>query len=410
MSQETLRMSAKERQRLVIMGQVETKGLRLQEGAEAMGVSYRQAKRLWRRYRERGARGLVHGLRGRISNRRTDPAARERIVAAYRRGYGDFGPTLASEKLAERDGLTVNRETLRRWLHEERLWVSKRALRRHRKQRQRRTSFGELVQLDGSHHAWFEDRAAPCCLMVMVDDATGRTVARLGAQETTRAAFEVLRLWVERYGLPQALYTDQKSLYEALRAPTEAEKRQGSGALTDFGRACFRLGIRLIPAHSPQAKGRVERKNGVLQDRLVKELRLAGLADRDGANALLPDFLEALNERFAVAPRSPIDSHRPAPPPQVLADLLCWELERTVQNDYTVAYQGRAYQIENQPGLPRPRARVTVRRRLDDTVALLYRDQPLEFHPANHYTTRFGPAPPMGAAAHSSHPSPRSSP
>lgn len=410
MSQETLRMSAKERQRLTVMGQVETGGLTLREGADAMGLSYRQAKRVWKRYREQGALGLVHRHRGRISNRRTDPATREAIVRAYRRAYGDFGPTLASEKLEERDGLWVNHETLRRWLHDERLWVSKRALRRHRKQRTRRSSFGALVQMDGSHHAWFEDRGESCCLMVMVDDATGRVVARLAGEETTRAAFEVLRLWIERYGLPQALYTDRKSVYEALRAPTEAEKRQGSGPLTDFGRACFRLGIRLILAHSPQAKGRVERKNGLLQDRLVKELRLAGIVDREEANALLPDFLDGLNDRFAAAPRSPIDSHRPAPPPPVLDDLLGWEVERTVQNDFTVRYEGRTYQIEPQPGAPRPRARITVRRRMDDSLALLYQDQLLKFHKVRHQTTRFGPSAPRGAEAHSKALSRESSP
>jgi len=274
MAKETLRMSAKERKRLVVMEQVKGGGLKLVEGADRMGVSYRQAKRIWARFRLAGASGLVHAGRDRVSNRRIDPVFREQVLGLYREYYRDFGPTLACEKMAERDGVVVHRETLRRWLIEACLWSGRRAWRKHRRRRPRRGHFGELVQLDGSEHAWFEDRAPRSCLMVMVDDATGRTEALMAPAETGQAAFAVLRQWIERHGVPAALYTDRKNIYVTDREPTAEEKRLGKGALTDFGRACQRLGIEIVTAHSPQAKGRVERRNGVFQDRLVKELRL----------------------------------------------------------------------------------------------------------------------------------------
>jgi transposase len=378
MSQETLRMSAKERARMLILGQVESGALDLVEASKRMQVSYRQAKRLWARWLESREGGLTHRLRGQASNRQLDDAFRAVVLSLYRTLYWDFGPTLASEKMAERDGVAVHPETLRRWLHEEHLWVPRREPRRHRRRRARRSCFGELVQMDGSDHAWFEDRAGRSCLMVMVDDATGRTLGRFAAQETTAAAFEALRQWIVRYGVPQALYVDRKSLYVAQRPPTAEERRQGSGALTDFGRACFRLGIQIIPAHSPQAKGRVERRNGLLQDRLVKELRLAGIADFAQANALLGPFMERLNDRFAVPPLSPLNAHRPAPTDAVLNEILCWEWRRVLQNDWTVTLNNQRYQIERQPDLPKPRTPLTIRRCQDGTVRILHEERPLK--------------------------------
>jgi len=356
--QETLTMSRKERRRLVVLHQVETGALTLKEAGERMGVSYRQARRVRKRYEDEGESGLIHRSRGRASNRRADPALRSKALAFYEECYGDFGPTLAAEKLAEANNVHVHHETLRRWLLGDCQWPGKCAARRHRRRRPRRERFGELVQLDGSHHAWLEDRAAPSCLMVMIDDATSRSVARMAPEETTRAAFEVLREWIERHGVPGALYTDRKNVYVSDREPTVEEKRAGTGPLTDFGRACWRLGIEIIAAHSPQAKGRVERRNGVLQDRLVKELRLRNIADIDSANAMLAEFTEKLDARLARPASSPADYHRALAPGEDLDEILCWEQFRRVGNDWTIAYESRVLQIQRQEGVAAAGTRV----------------------------------------------------
>lgn len=288
--------------------------------------------------------------------------------------------------MAECDGLPVNRETLRRWALAECLWLGRQRYRRHRKRRNRRERFGELVQIDGSPHRWFEKRAGSCCLMVMVDDATGRTVNHFCEQETTRDALWVLRKWIERHGVPAALYTgatlrDRRTVYAALRRPSAEEKRRGLPALTEFGRVCWELGIGLIHAHSAQAKGRVERKNGMLQDRLVKELRLRGIGDLAGANGMLDAYSDSLDARFARGPRSPVDGHRKTPPAAVLDELFSHEETRVVQNDWTVSYAGRVYQIGKQAGGPHPRARVIVRQELEGALTLHYQGRPLAFHP-----------------------------
>jgi hypothetical protein len=325
---------------------------------------------------------LIHASRDRISNRRIDPAFHQRVLALYRERYSDFGPTLASEKMAEREGVVVHHETLRRWLIQAHLWSGRTAWRKHRRRREPRRHFGELVQLDGSHHAWFEDRASEACLMVMVDDATGRTEALMAGAETGQAAFEMLRKWIERHGVPAALYTDRKNIYVTDREPTAEEKRQGTGALTDFARACHRLGIEIIPANSPQAKGRVERKNGVFQDRLVKELRLRGIDIISGANAILDGFCEDLNARFAHLPLEEANYHHALPPGLRLADVLCFEQTRRVQNDWTFNLSGRVFQIPAQPQAPPARSRVTIRRRLDGTLICLYQGRAVRIEEA----------------------------
>lgn len=395
MGQELLQMSAKERRRMIVMQQVESNGTTLVEGARRMGVSYRQAKRIWKRWQCERAGGLVHRSRGRVSNRRADERFKADVLALYQRHFWDFGPTLASEKLAELHEVDVGRETLRRWLHAAHLYVPRRAARAHRKRRQRRAQFGALVQLDGSHHEWFEQRGQSCCAMVMVDDATGATMVHIDQQETTTGAYEILRQWIERFGLPAAIYVDKKSVFHPLREPTEEEKRQGSGALTEFGKACWRLGIEIVFAHSPQAKGRVERKNGLLQDRLVKELRLRGIDEIEAANAMLPAFCNDLDERFARPADSPIDAHRRAPSAQTLNDMLCRETTRVVQNDWTVTLDKRIYQIEKQPAMPQPGQRVVLRRRLDNTLAIIHCDRPLRFRKIGLCATQ-KVAPPLG--------------
>ncbi len=375
-----LTLSKKERERLVKFEEVKAGRLSLKRAAERLGMSYRQARRAYGRFRDQGAAGLVHRRRGQVSNRRRPQAFRDAVLARYRERYEGFGPTLAAEELAK-DGLTVDHETLRRWLVDSGDWQKARRRRAHRTRRERRPRFGELVQLDGSHHAWFGEGGRRYCLMNLVDDATGTTLSLMGEEETTELALRALWMWVERYGIPQALYTDKKSVYVAEREPTPEEQLAAKEPLTAFGQACAKLGIAIIPAHSPQAKGRVERNHGVYQDRLVKLLALEGITTVEGANAFLEGgFTDGLNAKFARPAADPADAHRPVPRGLDLADVLCFEQVRTVLNDWCVRHENRFYQIleDNRP-LPKPQDKVVVRTRLDGTRQLLYRDKPLAF-------------------------------
>lgn len=367
-------MSLKERDRLAVFSRVRDGQITLVEASEQLKLSYRQAKRLWQRYREVGDAGLVHGLRGRASNNRaTADARRERAVELYRERYPGFGPTLAAEQLAARDGLVVDHETLRRWLIAAGLWKPRgRRGRRHRR-RERRSCFGELVQLDGSYHAWFGEDHPRCVLMVLIDDATGWTWARFFDAETIRAAMTVLGEWAERHGLPRSLYPDRHSIYRRSdRLADEIAHRTGKRPLTRFGEAMEELGVELICAHSPQAKGRVERANGTLQDRLVKLLQLEGIRTIEAANAYLAQtFLPDHNTRFAVAPAEAADVHRPAPSEAELSAALCPVRERrVVDKSGCVSWRGRCFVLSGSDATPRRRREVWVRQHLDGRVEL----------------------------------------
>lgn len=377
-----LLMSRKERSRKtefdLVLGGRQT----LVEAAERLGLSYRQCRRSFQRYREQGDGGLVHRSRGRPSNRGYSAAFRKRVINRYRERYEelDFGPTLAAEKLAE-EGLVIDHETLRRWLLEEGLWKRRRRTRKHRERRERKGHFGELVQMDGSHHRWFGPERPSACLMNMVDDARGVTMSTMCEQETTQGAMELLWKWVETYGIPRALYTDRKTVFVTEREPTVEEQLAGEEPKTAFGKACEKLGIEIITAYSPQAKGRVERNHGVYQDRLVKELGLRGIKTLATANKLLHNgFTDQLNAKFACEARSEPDYHRPLPKAVNLADVFCIEELRVVQNDWTVRHSNRRYQIlkENRP-LPKPKDKVVVRLRLDGSVHLIYKNNPLNY-------------------------------
>jgi len=374
-----LAMSQRERCRLVMMTRVREKAMTIREASEMVGVSYRQGRRIYKRYREEGDRGIIHRNRGQPSNRRKPYELKGEVLALYRGQYWDFGPTLAAEKLMERDGYEVDHETLRRWLLEAGLWKRQRKRAKHRQQRERKAHFGELVQMDGSHHKWFEDRGDEECLMDMVDDATGKTLALLSEEETTRAAMKVLWAWVKKYGIPKALYVDWKNVYVTQREPTVEEQLAGELPLTQFGRACQKLDIEIITASSPQAKGRVERKHGVYQDRWVKELRLAGTRDIEEANQCLCGFVESLNVKFAVEPRSSADFHRPVPQGMDLRTVFCREEQRTVGNDWVVRYKNRFFQIGLQSNLPPARRKVRIQEYLDGTIHMGYRNRDVLF-------------------------------
>jgi transposase len=370
-------MSASELRRAGILARVAAKTLTLKSAASLMGVSYRQAKRLYGRYRREGAKGLKHRSAGRPSNRRTRRRLRTRVLALVRAKYsGDvdtrFGPTLAAEHLASEDGITVDHETLRRWLLAAGLWSRARKRSPHRRRRERMAHFGELLQLDGSFHPWFEDRGPQSCLLTLVDDATGRSHGRFSAQETIWAAAAVLRDWIERYGVPQALYTDWKNVY--VRQPTDEERLTETEPLTQFGRMCAQLGIRIIPASSPQAKGRIERNHGTHQDRLVKKLRRRGIADATAANGFLEaEYWADHNQRFALPPASSDDFHVSLPRGLRLEAVFRLEQKRTVSNDWVVRYDNRLFQVERQSHRPPARGTVLVYEAADGQIEIRYR-------------------------------------
>lgn len=378
---ERLQMSIKDIRKAKILEMVKEKKLTLKRGAELLGVSYRHGKRLYARYLSGGDGGLVHKGLGRRSNRRIDVELRSRVLDKYQEQYAGFGPTLAAEKLQERDGMVVNRETLRLWLIAEGLWEVKRRRHSYRQRRERRERFGELVQFDGSHHDWFEGRSAKCCLMNMVDDATGTTYAQLFEQETTEAAMKLLWGWIERYGIPQAVYCDRKNAFVIDREPTVEEQLAGKKPLSPFELACEKLGVEIITAYSPQAKGRVERNHAVYQDRFIKDLRLESISDRESANDyLLEKYLPSINSKFARLPAGRDDAHAPLFTPAILNDVFCFEETRKVTRDYVVQYGGKLYQLikQERKRLPRPESSVTVRRWLDGSVHVFWENKELE--------------------------------
>ena len=372
-------MSLKERERMRVMTGVKRKELTLVEASELMGVCYRQGKRIWRRYQDDGDAGLVHRLRGEPSARRKPPELRALALARYAEDrYADFGPTLMAEQLAK-EKVMVDHETLRRWRLAAGQHIVRRRKQQHRQWRERKPSFGAMVQLDGSHHDWFEGRGPKCVLMVMVDDATNQMRARFFPEETTRASYDVFEGWVRKHGLPGSLYVDRDSIYRCEGVGSIAEQLAGKQPQTQFGRAMEQLGVELILANSPQAKGRVERMNGVLQDRLVKELRLAGISDKESANLFLDaKYLHAFNRQFARVAASPVDMHRAAP--RNLNEVLSWEEERVVQGDWTVACEGKRYQLDQQhEALSLVRRKVIVRTLRNGRLQLVYRSKLLKW-------------------------------
>jgi hypothetical protein len=308
-------------------------------------------------------------------------------LARYRERYVGFGPTLAAEKLAG-DGHVVDHETLRRWLLADGQWQRRRKRGAHRQRRQRREQFGALLQLDGSHHCWFGPEHPAACLMNLVDDATGTTMSIVAEEETTAAAMGLLQRWAERHGVPLALYADKKTVYFSLREPTIEEQLADEKPLTAFGLSCKKLGIEMIAAHSPQAKGRVERNHGVYQDRFVKELALENITTVAGANTLLETFCGQLNAKFAIDINSVPNHHRALPKGLDLRDVFCTDERRTLANDYTVRHNKRFFQVlaQNKP-MPKPKEKITVRTWQDGSIHLHYKDKPLAFKEIDYIPT-----------------------
>ena len=340
------RLSERELQRIQVLSEVMSRVRTVASASVVLALSTRQVQRLLRAYRSGGAGSLAHKARGRPPNNRIQEDVRNQAMALVRAHYPDFGPTLAAEMLALRHELQVSRETLRGWMTEAGLWLSRRQRRSFHQPRLRREALGELVQIDGSKRRWFEDRADPCTLLVFIDDATGRLLQlRFVTSESTFAYFEALQGYLEAHGCPVAFYSDKHSVFRVARR--EAKGGQG---MTQFGRALAELNIEIPCANSSQAKGRVERVNRTLQDRLVKELRMAKISDIAAANAFLPGFIQRFNARFAVAPACPKDRHRPLNiAPDRLRDILCHREQRYVGQQLTLSYERkRIILVENE--------------------------------------------------------------
>jgi len=363
------------------MRRVENGQLTVRAAATVLAVSYRQAKRIRRRFQTGGAAAVIHRHVGRPSNRGRPVEERERVLALIREKYsGDrvtrFGPTLAAEHLASEDGVTIEHETLRRWMLAAGLWQRRRHRSPDRQRRERKAHFGELVQLDGSQHPWLEGRGPSGCAMTLVDDATNRVLLQFAPQETTWAAADVLRAWIEQYGIPRARYTDWKNV--SVRRPTDAERLAGIAPLTQFGRMCAALDIQIIPASSPQAKGRIERQHGTQQDRLIKKLRRAGITTYEAANQFfIGGYLTEHNARFARPAASTEDFPRRRPSRVRLDAIFVVQETRTLSNDWVVHYRNRLLQLERPSGRMPVRSTVHVCEARDGTLTIRYRDRAL---------------------------------
>lgn len=370
-----IRMSVKEVKRAGIIQRVIGKEITQVKATGILGISNRQVKRLVKRVKEEGVEGLVHRSRGRLGSRRIKE--KEEILELYDKTYPDFGPTFASEKLLERDRLEVNHETLRGWLLEVGKYEWQRKKRPHRKWRERKESFGEMVQMDGSHHDWLEGRGPELVLMGYVDDATGEKFGKFYLYEGTVPAMDGFKEYVDRYGIPMSVYLDKHSTYKTTRHQTIFEELNDRKALTQFERAMEELGVKVIHAHSAPAKGRVENFFKTFQDRLIKEMRLANIKTLEDANKFLEGYLTKYNKRFRVPARNSSNLHREMPSKHVLEAVLCTKEKRSLRKDSTVHYDKRIFLVTNR--ITRRAKEVDVEERLDGSIRIKYKGRYLNY-------------------------------
>ena len=373
--EDMVRVSQKDLNRLHIVRRAIEKAITQKQASEIVDLSERQVRRIAARIREEGNRGIVHRLRGRRSNRAIAEKLRRKILGLFKAQYHDFGPTLASEKLFEREKIKINDETLRLWLRAEGIAYQERKKRPHRQWRERKACFGQMVQMDGSHHAWLEDRGPWCVYMGYIDDATGRPFGRFYTHEGTIPAMDSLKRYIKRFGIPQSIYLDNHTAYKSPRKQSIEDELKNRIALSQFERAAQELGIEVIHADSPQAKGRIERLFRSFQDRLVKELRLENIKTIAAANEHLKVFLPNYAKKFAVEARRASDLHRPVPAGMDIDEILCIKTERALRNDFTVAHNRKLYQV-----LDNVRAtKLLVEDRLDGSVVLRYNGRVLKY-------------------------------
>src|SRR5580698_3647109 len=383
METERITLSQRERDRLKVLHEVQQKQLTQVAAAERLKISDRQVRRMLLRLRERGDGTLVHGLRGRPSNRKLPARFEQKILARLRQRYADFGPTLAAEHLAE-EGFSVSRETLRKWMTKAALWRPRcQRVKTIHVWRERRACFGELVMQDSSPFRWLEERGPACHLIALIDDATSRIWGRFTEHDTTEENLRTFGGWVRRYGRPLAQYTDKASIFRKAGPQPLAEQLRGDALRTQFGRALNELGIEWIAAHSPQAKGRIERLFETLQDRLVKEMRLAGIDSIQGANHFLEmRFVPEWERRFTVVPRQSRNAHRRLGREQRLEEILSVRVARKVAEDHTVSWEGNRWGVVREEVCAGLRgAAGEIERRLDGSHCLRFRDRYLHLHP-----------------------------
>ena len=377
MREDIIAMSTQEVKRLKIMPKVLDRQLTQAKAGEVLGISERQVRRLVKRIREQGAKGLVHRNRGRPSPHKM-PKERENVIGlVVEENYHDFGPTLASEKLWERHRIKVGREKLRQIMISKGIWRVRRKKREAHQWRERKHYYGEMIQMDGSHHDWLEGRGPEMVLMGYVDDATGRAYGRFYDYEGLYPAMDSFERYIRRYGLPVSVYLDKHSTYKTMRQPDLDELLRGETAATQYERACRELGVEVIHAHSPQAKGRIERAFGTLQDRLIKEMRLASISTKEEANEFLERYLPIYNKRFGKEPLREADLHRSLPRGVRLRDIFCIQGRRTITNGYIVKWRGRMFLIEN-PTIVQRRRKVEIREHFDGAITIKFKGRYLK--------------------------------
>jgi transposase len=357
-------MSQKELKRLHVVHKIVEGSLTQAEAAGMISLSIRQVRRIVKRIKTEGDKGVQHRSRGRESNRRTPKELVERVLQLYREKYQGFGPTLTAEKLGELDGIEVSRESIRTWLMGSGQWQKRRKGRKHRNWRERKGHCGQMLQLDGSLHDWFEGRRDKCVLMAYIDDATNRISCRFYEYEGTIPAMDSFKRYIRRYGIPMSIYLDKHTTYKSPAAPTIEEELSGTTPLSEFGRALAELEVEIIHAHSPQAKGRIERLFNTLQDRLVKEMTLRGISTIEEANRYLGTYLSFHNKRFAVRAKEQEDLHREVPEGLDLDDILCIRTVRPLRNDFTITHRRKLYQIETMTSAKK----VTVQERVNGSM------------------------------------------
>jgi transposase len=384
-------MSRREAKRLHIIRQALDEKITQNEAASLIDISDRQIRRMIRRIREEGDEGICHRSRGKASNHRIPKKVKERVLKLFREEYHDFNLAHATEKLFEVHGITINDETLRLWLNEAEIPYKKRKARKHRQRRERKAHFGELVQIDGSHHDWFEGRGPVCVFMGYIDDATNTVHGRFYDYEGTLPAMDSMKRYIKQYGIPKSVYLDKHTTYKSWAEPTIEEQLNDQKPMSHFEKSLTELEIEVIHANSPQAKGRVERLFKTLQDRLVREMRLQRIKSVEEANEFLMDYLPKHNRKFKKAAVSTSDLHRPAPHSRELDRLLCIKEERVVKNDFTIAHNSTLYQIEQATRAKK----VIVEERLDGTLHITYKGQDLRYREITKKSTEGTPEPPL---------------
>lgn len=372
---EILHMSAKETNQISVFEKLKDREIKQKEAGKMLNLSTRQIRNKLKEFRRLGAAALIHGSRGRPSNNQLDPVTRENAVCLIENKYPDFGPTLAAEKLQENHNLAINRETLRKIMIFAGLWQANKRKPTHRQWRERKECFGELIQLDGSDHDWFEGRAPNCTLLAFIDDATSRIMHLEFADETTLEVMRATKKYVQKHGLPHEFYVDRGKVFKVNLGNEEEDK------ITQYRRAIEELDSKLAYARSPQAKGRIERLFGTLQDRLVKELRLRGVSTIEKANEFVEkEYLPRHNEKYSIEPKSNTDLHKEAKGYD-LDEILCLKETRILTADFTLRHNNRWYQLERkQKTLIFPRNEITVKTRLDGRISLSIRETNLFFH------------------------------